>query len=383
DEETGWLTQAMIDSGDTVDLSSIPGIKVDKHSTGGVGDTTTLVLAPLVAAAGAKVAKMSGRGLGHTGGTLDKMEAVGLFVDLDSERFLQQVRDIGVAVISQTKKLVPADGVLYGLRDVTATIDSVPLIASSVMSKKLACGADAILLDVKFGDGAFMPDLESGRRLAHCMVEIGKRLGRRVRAALSDMDCPLGTHIGNALEFREAIEILRGERADSALAQVALELAAQLVVMSDLADSLEAARSRVRQLVDDGSALNRMRDWIKAQDGEPRMVDDLDLLPSAAERVVLRAENGGFVTQMQARAIGEAAMALGAGRQRKTDPVDPAVGVVLLVEPGQSVEKGQPLAELHSNDSGRSTEAMTALRQAIVVGPEAPAPRQLIREFIG
>ncbi|MGE0492833.1 MAG: thymidine phosphorylase [Vulcanimicrobiota bacterium] len=383
DEETGWLTQAMIDSGDTVDLSSIPGIKVDKHSTGGVGDTTTLVLAPLVAAAGAKVAKMSGRGLGHTGGTLDKMEAVGLSVDLDSQRFLQQVRDLGVAVISQTKKLVPADGILYGLRDVTATIDSVPLIASSVMSKKLACGADAILLDVKFGDGAFMPDLESGRRLAHCMVAIGNRLGRRVRAALSDMDCPLGTHIGNALEFREAIEILRGEHGDSALARVALELAAQLVFMADLTDDLEAAQARVRQLVEDGSALKRMREWIAAQDGDPNMVDDLGLLPKAAECEILTAEAAGFVTRMQARQIGEAAMALGAGRVRKTDPVDPAVGVVLLVEPGQTVEKGQPLAELHSNDSKRTSQARQALREAVAIGKEAPPPRQLIREFIG
>ena len=263
--ETVWLTRAMLDSGEVVDLSSIGGIPVDKHSTGGVGDTTTLILAPIVAAAGAKVAKMSGRGLGHTGGTLDKMEAAGLRVDLSSEEFLKQVQDIGVAIISQTATLVPADGVLYGLRDVTATVDSVPLIASSVMSKKLASGAQAILLDVKYGDGAFMPCLDSARELAHLMVEIGNGLGRRVKAALTSMDQPLGSAIGNALEFREATEVLTGKKVDTPLAVVSCALASELLVLSGILKDSQSASLRVKELLQSGAAADKLKELIRAQ----------------------------------------------------------------------------------------------------------------------
>ncbi len=383
DDETGWLTEAMVESGDKVDLSSIPGVKVDKHSTGGVGDTTTLILAPLAAAAGAKVAKMSGRGLGHTGGTLDKMESVpGLRVDLSPEKFLAQVREIGVAVISQTGTLVPADGKMYALRDVTATVDSIPLIASSIMSKKLACGADAILLDVKFGHGAFMKNLDDARKLAHSMVAIGQRLGRKVRAALSDMEQPLGTHIGNALEFREAIEILRGERPGSALAHVASELAAHLLDMAGLSGSLEEARREAQRLVDTGKAADKLRELIAAQGGDARVVDDPDLLPRAAIQEEFLAERDGFVASLEAETLGRAAMELGAGRVRKDDPIDHAVGVVLHKRLGDPVEKGEKLLTFHANEASKLEPARHLVRAALSVAAQAPAARPLIQEVV-
>lgn len=383
DDETGWLTEAMVASGDTVDLSSIPGVKVDKHSTGGVGDTTTLILAPLAAAAGARVAKMSGRGLGHTGGTLDKMESVpGLRVNLSAEEFLQQVRDIGVAVISQTGTLVPADGKMYALRDVTATVDSIPLIASSIMSKKLACGADAILLDVKFGHGAFMKNLDDARKLAHSMVSIGQRLGRKVRAALSDMEQPLGTHIGNALEFREAIEILRGEHSESALAHVASELASHLLEMAGLAPTLEGARQQAQQLIESGAAADKLRALITAQGGDARVVDDPDLLPRASLQEPYRAAHAGYVSGLKAETLGQAAMVLGAGRARKDDPIDHAVGLVLHKRVGDHVEKGEPILTFHLNDRGRLDEARRLVDEALSLGHKAPAQRALIQEVV-
>lgn len=384
DDETAWLTQAMIDSGDLVDLSSIPGIKVDKHSTGGVGDTTTLVLAPIAAAAGARVAKMSGRGLGHTGGTLDKMESIpGLQVDLRAEQFLDQVRRIGIAVISQTKKLVPADGILYSLRDVTATIDSIPLIASSVMSKKIACGADAIMLDVKFGDGAFMPTLDQARQLARSMVDIGERLGRRVKAALSDMEQPLGTHIGNALEVREAIRILRGELGGSDLARVAFRLAAQLLVMAGLQPDEQRAMARVQELVSCGQAADKLKQLIGAQGGDARVVDDLDILPQAPIQVAFPAPASGFLTRLRARGVGVAAMALGAGRASKEDLIDPSVGMVLQARVGDPVQRGEPLAVLHAADEGKLAQAQELLAQAVEIGDKRPEVSPLIREFVG
>ncbi|MBI3926673.1 MAG: thymidine phosphorylase [Armatimonadetes bacterium] len=383
DEETRELTRGMIESGEQVDLSSIPGIKVDKHSTGGVGDATTLILAPLAAAAGARVAKMSGRGLGHTGGTLDKMEAIpGMRVHLTSEQFLDQVRRIGLAVISPTARLVPADGAMYSLRDVTATIDSIPLIASSIMSKKLACGAEAILLDVKFGHGAFMQTYEQAHELARCMVAIGRGLDRRVRAALSEMDQPLGTHVGNALEVREAIEVLRGERSDSDLAQVAMALAEQLIMMSRLAEDQNSARARVRQLIDSGKAVEKLQQWLEAQGGDPRVAEDPSLLPQAPEKIPFLSPGSGYLTGFRAELVGQAAMKLGAGRARKGDPIDPAVGLVLQARLGEKVEKGQPLAVLHARGQERVDQALAHLQEAVTLGEE-PMPREpLIREWV-
>jgi pyrimidine-nucleoside phosphorylase len=366
-QETVWLTQAKIETGDTVDLSEIDGIPVDKHSTGGVADTTTLILAPLVAAAGGKVAKMSGRGLGHTGGTLDKMEAAGLMVDLDSERFMQHVKDIGVAVISQTAKLVPADGILYSLRDVTATIDSIPLIASSVMSKKLACGAQAILLDVKYGDGAFMTELEGAKELARVMVDIGKGLGRRVKAALSSMDQPLGSAIGNALEFREAIEVLTGKKSDTALARVSRQLAAELLVMSEVCPDRASADARVGEMLSSGAAAAKLKQMIEMQEGDPAIVDDPDKLPQAPVRHPVKATGAGYLKAIAARQLGLAALGLGAGRLKKSDDIDPAVGIILNSRIGDRITPGDVLAVIHAASEEAAGTAEKRIREAIIV----------------
>jgi len=381
--ELSALTQAMVDSGDQIDLSSLPGVKVDKHSTGGVGDTTTLILAPLAAAAGATVAKMSGRGLGHTGGTLDKLESVpGLRTDLTSQQFLEQVRRIGVAVISQTGNLVPADGKMYSLRDVTATVDSIPLIASSVMSKKIACGAEVILLDVKYGRGAFMENLPDARELARRMVDLGKALGRRVRAVISDMDQPLGTMIGNALEVQEAIEILRNERPGSALEVVSVELAAHLLEMAGVSEDLDRARTRVRELIQNGEGLRKLGEMFQAQGGDPRVVEDTSLLPQAPIIEPVPSPSSGFVTGIHAQQIGFAGTALGAGRKRKGDPIDPAVGIIMEHRVGDAVEAGQPLAVVHARDRQTLAEARQILLESIAIGPDRPAPRKLIEEIV-
>ena len=381
--EVAALTQAMIDSGDVVDLSSLPGVKVDKHSTGGVGDTTTLILAPLAAAAGAMVAKMSGRGLGHTGGTLDKLESVpGMRVSLTPQEFLDQVRRIGVAVISQTGNLVPADAKMYALRDVTATVDSIPLIASSVMSKKLACGADCILLDVKYGRGAFMTTVEDARILARQMVDLGNHMGRRVRAVISDMDQRLGTLIGNALEVREAIEILRNERPGSALETVSVELAAHLLQMAEICPTLDQARERVRELLVSGAGLRKLAEMFAAQGGDARVTEDLSLLPQASIIEPVLAPESGYVTSIHAQKIGFAATALGAGRQRKEDPIDPAVGLEMTHRVGSKIEKGQPLAILHANKPETIAPARELILSSITIGPERVEPHKLIEEVI-
>ena len=379
-QETVWLTQAMIDSGDTVDLSELGGIPVDKHSTGGVADTTTLILAPLVAAAGCKVAKMSGRGLGHTGGTLDKMEAAGLNVNLESDRFMKQVKEIGVAVISQTAKLVPADGILYSLRDVTATIDSIPLIASSVMSKKLACGAQAILLDVKYGDGAFMTELEGAKELARVMVDIGKGLGRKVKAALSSMDQPLGSAIGNALEFREAIEVLTGLKSDTALARVSRQLAAELLVMSEVCRNRADADAKVEEMLSSGAAAAKLKEMIRHQDGDPGIVDDPDKLPRAPIEHVVKATSDGHLQAIAARQLGLAALGLGAGRLKKSDVIDPSVGIILHKRIGDKLSSGDVLAVVHAaTDEAAKTaekrilEAITIASSAVETPPEIAA----------
>lgn len=381
--ELSALTQAMIDSGDSVDLSSLPGVKVDKHSTGGVGDTTTLILAPLAAAAGATVAKMSGRGLGHTGGTLDKLESVpGLRTNLSAEEFMNQVRRIGCAVISQTGNLVPADGKMYALRDVTATVDSIPLIASSVMSKKLACGAECILLDVKYGRGAFMDTLENARELARRMVDLGQHMGRKVRAVISDMDQPLGTLIGNALEVREAIEILRNERPGSALETVSVELASHLLEMAGICPDLDSSRKKIRELLVSGAGLRKLGEMFAAQGGNGEVVNDVKLLPQAAIIEPIPAPRSGYVTSIHAQKIGFASTALGAGRMRKEDPIDPAVGIEMGRRVGDRIEKGEPLAILHANKPETIAEAKELILSSIVIGDEKVAPRKLIEEVV-
>ena len=383
-EELSALTQAMIDSGDQLDLSDLPGVKVDKHSTGGVGDTTTLILAPLAAAAGCTVAKMSGRGLGHTGGTLDKLESVpGMRVGLKGEEFKNQVRKIGLSVISQTGNLVPADGKMYALRDVTGTVDSIPLIASSVMSKKLACGADCILLDVKYGRGAFMDTLENARKLARHMVDLGNHMGRRVRAVISDMDQPLGTLIGNALEVREAIEILRNERPGSALETVSVELASHLLQMSDICPDLESSRKRVRELLESGAGLKKLGEMFAAQGGDPRVCDDVNLLPQAPLKIEVPAPTSGYVTSIHAANIGLASTELGAGRKKKSDPVDPAVGIAMERRVGDAVKAGEPLAVLYTQDKPAAiAEAKRLILESIKIGPEKVEPRKLIEEVV-
>lgn len=383
EDETEALTQAMVDSGDVVDLSEIAGVKVDKHSTGGVGDGTTLLVAPIVAAAGGKVAKMSGRGLGHTGGTLDKLESIpGLRVDLSREQFIRQVKDIGLAVISQTGRLVPADGQMYAMRDVTGTVDSIPLIAASVMSKKLACGAQAIVLDVKFGDGAFMKSYADARRLAECMVSIGKRRGRQVLAALTSMEQPLGSQIGNALEVDEALQVLRGQSVDSELAEVAYSLSAQLMVLAQLTPDYAAGLVRARELVASGAARRKLGEMIEAQGGNPMVTEDPGLLPRAPQVLAIQHQSSGYVSAFKAEAVGLAAMQLGAGRMRKSDVIDPAAGIILRTKLGDRVEPGQLFAELHAQD-GRNFEAVAeVLRGSLVLSPEPVERQPLIREFV-
>lgn len=383
DEETTNLTMAMVESGETVDLSPIPGVKVDKHSTGGVGDTTTLILAPLVAAAGVPVAKMSGRGLGHTGGTLDKLESIpGLTVHLSQEEFIEQVKRIGVAVIGQTANLAPADKKMYALRDVTATIDSIPLIAGSIMSKKIAAGTDAILLDVKFGSGAFMPTIDMARELASQMVGIGKGVGRRVAAIITDMDQPLGTMIGNALEVREAVEILNGLHPKSALREVSVTLGSHLLVMGNIAKTVEEGRKIIEKKIEDGSGALKFKEMIKAQKGDPRIVDDVSLLPQAKIKRDVESVSSGYVSRIHAQQVGLAAMVLGAGRQKKEDTIDMAVGLILKKRVGEKIEKGEPLAEIHANDESKFKESKRLLIKAFNISKNRPEVPPLVLDTV-
>lgn len=368
-EEQAMLTEAMVDSGDRIDLSGIEGTLVDKHSTGGVGDTTTLILGPIVAACGVPVAKMSGRGLGHTGGTLDKLEAIGGFhIELTEKQFADQVNNLKLAVIGQSGNLTPADKKLYALRDVTATVDSIPLIASSIMSKKIAAGADAIVLDVKTGEGAFMKTEEEARQLAEAMVGIGNAVGRRTMAVISDMSQPLGYAIGNALEVKEAIETLRGEGPED-LTRLCIELGSRMVVAGGKAGSIEEAEGMIRNVIYDGSALALFRKFVEAQGGNPEIVDDPEKLPSASEIIEFKAESDGYVQSIGADDIGLAAMHLGAGRSTKDEQIDLGVGIVLKKKVGDQVSKGEPIAEVHTNGKGTDT-ALAMLREHITVGPE-------------
>ena len=375
-EETTELTLAMAHSGETADLSRIPGVKVDKHSTGGVGDTTTLILAPLVAACGVPVAKMSGRGLGHTGGTLDKLESIpGMRVDLSEEAFIAQVQRIGLAVIGQTKALAPADGTLYALRDVTSTVDSLPLIASSIMSKKLASGADAIVLDVKTGSGAIMQDLEGSIALGKAMVEIGALAGKPVTALITGMAQPLGTHVGNALEVKDAIDVLQG-RTQGDLKEVSLLLGSQMLVCAGRAKTPEEGRGLLEQAIASGAGLRKFQEMIEAQGGDPRVCEDLSLLPQAAVKRVARCGRAGYVAAMDTQALGLTAQAMGAGRMRKEDRLDYSVGFVLPVRLGDRVEADTELCTLYARNEADAARAEAAIRAAVTIqdAPVPPAP---------
>lgn len=380
--ETAALTLAMMRSGDVVDLSDLPGVKLDKHSTGGVGDTTTLAVVPLVAACGGTVAKMSGRGLGHTGGTLDKLESIpGCRVEQSMEAFKRMVRENGAAVIGQTGNLVPADRKLYALRDVTATVRSIPLIASSVMSKKLACGADAIVLDVKAGSGAFMRTPEQARALAESMVDIGTQLGRRVAAIITDMDQPLGQAVGNALEVREAVELLSGRLPeDDPLLAVCLLLGEQMLLMAGLAADAAVARSMLLDALKSGAGLEKLRRMVALLGGrsEYLSVERMDELCAVREKIDVPAEADGFVCAMQAERIGTAAQLLGAGRAKKDDAIDPAVGLVMHVRRGAAVRRGDALCTLYVNDASRAQEAAALVRSAVRIAPERPAPVPMV-----
>jgi pyrimidine-nucleoside phosphorylase len=377
--ETHALTDAMIRSGETLELGKALGRKVvDKHSTGGVGDKTSLAVGPVVAACGVPFGKMSGRGLGHTGGTLDKLESIpGFRVELDIDAFVEQVRTVGLAIVGQTGDLVPADKKLYALRDVTATVDIVPLIASSIMSKKLAAGADAIVLDVKVGDGAFMKTLDDARILAEQMVDLGRREGREVVCVLTDMDQPLGAAVGNALEVREAVDTISAEGPPD-FSELVLDASARLLSLSDLGVSLEEGRERAQQAMMDGSARERYERWIRAQGGDP----DLDALPRAPFVTEVRAPRAGTVTRVAALPIGIASLELGGGRRQKDDAIDHSVGVVCSAKRGQTVAAGQVLADVHARDEESAARAVDMVAAAYEIGDEAPPPHGILLDVI-
>ncbi|UDV05680.1 pyrimidine-nucleoside phosphorylase [Staphylococcus pseudintermedius] len=380
DEERAYLTMAMVESGDQIDLSNIEGIKVDKHSTGGVGDTTTLVLAPLVAALDVPVAKMSGRGLGHTGGTIDKLESVeGFHVEISEEAFVKLVNEDKVAVIGQTGNLTPADKKIYALRDVTATVNSIPLIASSIMSKKIAAGADAIVLDVKTGNGAFMKTVDDAEQLAHAMVKIGNQVGRQTMAIISDMSQPLGRAIGNALELQEAIDTLKGEGPED-LTELVLTLGSQMVVLAQKAKDLDEARGMLQEVIDNGKALEKFKTFLSNQGGDASVVDDPSKLPTAQYQFELPTKRSGVVSEMIANEIGIASMMLGAGRQTKEDVIDLAVGLVLNKKVGDRVEEGESLLTIYAN-SEDVEQVKQKLYDNITISDHAEQP-QLIHTII-
>lgn len=373
ERERADLTMAMVHSGDTIDLSAIEGVKVDKHSTGGVGDTTTLVLAPLVAALDIPVAKMSGRGLGHTGGTTDKLESIpGFHVEIGREEFVRLVNEHKIAVVGQSGNLTPADKKLYALRDVTATVNSIPLIASSIMSKKIAAGSDAIVLDVKTGAGAFMKTAEDARELAHAMVGIGNNVGRRTMAVISDMSQPLGAAIGNALEVREAIDTLRGSGPKD-LEELCLALGCQMVFLAGKAASLEEAEEKLREAIRSGKALDKFKEFIANQGGDASIVDDPEKLPTAAYQIEVPAKSAGIVASIVADEIGTAAMLLGAGRATKDSEIDLAVGLMLNKKIGDKVAAGESLVTIHAN-RGNVAEVIEKIYANITIAEQAAAP---------
>lgn len=379
--ETVAMTEAMVSSGDRVDLSRIPRPKVDKHSTGGVADTTTLVLAPLVASCGVCVAKMSGRGLGHTGGTLDKLEAIpGFSVNLSMERFVAQVRDSCVAVIAQSADIDPADAKIYALRDVTGTVNSIPLIVSSIVSKKVAGGADAVVYDVKVGSGAFMKDDAHARELARELVSVSGDLGLSSRAIVSSMEQPLGNAIGNSLEVREAIEVLKGAGSQD-LREVVFALGEQMLVLSGVADDRETARTSLETALASGAALAKFQEWVGAQGGDPRVVDDPGLLPRSPKGRVVKAPAAGFLGKVDAEELGRVAMMLGAGRVTIDSMVDPAAGIQLLRRLGSPVEEGEPLAMVYGSTAEDLDAAEKRFLSAVNITADAPELRPLFQEL--
>ena len=383
-EETAWLTDAMVHSGVRVDLSGIPGVKVDKHSTGGVGDKASLVLAPLAAACGVPVPMMSGRGLGHTGGTLDKLEAIpGFRVNLSLEEMKAALARTGCAMLGQTEQIAPADKKLYALRDVTGTVESIPLISASIMSKKIAEGIDALVLDVKTGSGAFMKTEADSRRLAESLVSIGNASGVHTEAIITAMDAPLGCAVGNALEVIECIEVLKG-RGPADLVEVSLELAERMLLLGKVAPDRPDAKRRVAEARASGAGLERFRRIIEGQGGDPRVVDDYGRLPQVPGRHEVTADRGGYVVRLDAELVGRASVALGAGRDRIEDSIDPAVGIMVRATVGDRVGAGDPVLELHYRDPGRLNAALALLARAVTIGDDRPVVRRrLVGEVSG
>jgi len=389
--EIKYLTMAMVHSGKIIDLSSIPGIKVDKHSTGGVGDTTTLALVPMVAAAGVPVAKMSGRGLGHTGGTIDKLESIkGFKTELSLNQFINIVKKVGASIISPTSDLAPADKKLYALRDVTGTIDSIPLIVSSIMSKKLAAGADAIVLDVTTGSGAFMQEYKDALKLGKIMVDIGLELGKETVAVLSNMDEPLGFAIGNSLEVKEAVEILKN-RGPEDLRNLCLILGAHMLKLGGAVKNYEEGKDKLEKILKEGIAFNKFKEMITAQGGNPEVVDNPELLPLAKHSTKIKADISGFVQKIDSRLVGESAMLLGAGREKKESKIDLSVGIVLKKKVGSKVNINEDLAEIYYNDSEKLKEAKKRLFSSFVIKNKksqklplilATISREGVKEFI-
>ena len=379
-DETTWLTEAFVDSGDRLDLSSVGGVVVDKHSTGGVGDKTTLALVPMLASAGVKVAKLSGRGLGFTGGTIDKLEAIpGFQTALSNEEFIRQVREIGMAISGQTEDLAPADGKMYALRDVTATVESIPLIAASVISKKIAAGADVIVLDIKYGRGAFMHDLDSAKELAYTCREVGKRLGKSISTVISSMDQPLGHAIGNALEVLEVVELLRG-KGPRDLEELCLVLGGVALVGAGIYPNLDEAKGALKQSIDDGTALAKFRELVVAQGGDPYFFEDPTLLPQPDRIAVVPATQAGFIASIDSLGVAQAAKTVGAGRLTKNSPIDLGVGVVLHKKVGDAVKPGEMLVELYAGEKGQH-DAQDMLVQAIVYAEHAVPEPALVDEI--
>ncbi len=382
-EETFALTDAMRFSGDVIDLSSIEGVKVDKHSTGGVGDKTTLVVAPLAAACGVPIAKLSGRGLGFTGGTIDKMESIPNFrTSLEAEEFLNQVNGMGMAVIGQTAHITPADKKLYALRDVTATVDNFGLIASSIMSKKLASGSDAIVLDVKCGDGAFMENLDDAVTLANLMVEIGNDAGRRTVAAITEMGQPLGKGVGNSIEVIEAIETLKG-RGPADITELAIKLGGIMIYLGGMAGTPEEGMEKAKKAMEDGSGVAKLKEFIEAQGGNPAVVDDYSLFPQHSISKEVKAAKSGFVSEIKAKQIGLASQQTGAGRATKEDEIDLSAGIILEKKIGDRVEAGEALATLYGNDEDKLDKAMEIARGAFKIQDDPCEAPKLIKEIIG
>jgi len=383
DHELGALTECMVRSGETLDLSAIPGAKVDKHSTGGVGDKTSLIAAPLAAAAGAVVPMISGRALGHTGGTLDKLEAIpGFRTDLSLAEFQERLAEHKLCFIGQTPEIVPADGKLYSLRDATSTVESIPLIASSIMSKKLAVGLDALVLDVKVGSGAFMKRQVDARRLAQAMVAIGRRMNKRVQALITDMNQPLGFAVGNALEVMEVSQTLQGAGPND-LTRLSLELAARMIFLGRITDTLEEARDRAQRRLLDGSGFHKLKEVIQAQGGNPQVLDRFDLLPNATGAREVTSPRAGFVSAIGAGDIGRASAMIGAGRDAKEDQIDPAVGVILEVKVGDKVEAGAVLCRLYHTQEDGLDEAAQLVEDAFRISAHPPEERELILEVVG